>query len=192
MENQFALMLDKLHTYTDVSTDDLELLKNAVVPCSIKRGEYLVKEGEICQGLGFVTKGIFRVYALQEIEEKTIHFVCPGDFTGAFSSFISQSPSNLFVQAVTDVEFLSLSYKALNELYDRSHKLERLGRLIVEALFLAKDNRVISFIKYNASERYQKLIEKQPEIAHHVPLQYIASYLAIKPETLSRIRAKKI
>jgi CRP-like cAMP-binding protein len=99
-------------------------------------------------------------------------------------------PSEEYVQAVTDTEVLFLGYNELQKLYAKSKTWEHIGRRIMEGLFLRKQLRVISFIKMTTEERYLYLLKKKPDLILNVPGQYVASFLGVTPETLSRIRAR--
>lgn len=187
----FQPLLERLKKISHVSDQEfnevIPLLKQKVVP----KGTYILEEGEICHHLHYVHGGYVRVAVREDIEEKTVHLARPGEFVGAFSSFISRKPSFELVQTITEAELWSIGYEDLQRLYDRYPRWERMGRLILEQHFVAKEERVISFIRSTAEERYQQLFNHHSDLLQHVPLQYIASYLGIKPETLSRIRAKK-
>lgn len=158
----------------------------------VSRGEHLVQENQVCNDLVFITKGFFRLFIMNNGDEVTIHLESSGHFITAFQSFISRSPSNEYLHAVTDAEIVTINYENLQKLYKQSHNIERLGRLMVEKHFLGKEQRVISFIRESAEERYKNLMQKRPEFLLNLPLQHIASYLGMKPETLSRIRSKGI
>lgn len=171
--------------------EELRVIQSQFRYAEFKKGEYLVQEGDICTELGFIIEGYFRVFIVKDVDENTVHIAGNNDFIASFSSFISRSPSFEYVQALTNAKVLMLSKEGLETLYNTSPKIERLGRVIIESLFVRKENRVIDFIRNSAQERYEGLIQNDPELINNVPLHYIASYLGVKPETLSRIRAKK-
>ncbi|HEX8547348.1 MAG TPA: Crp/Fnr family transcriptional regulator [Cytophagaceae bacterium] len=159
----------------------------------LSKGEHLVVENQLCNELIFISNGFFRIY-IQHMDgsEITIHLESTGRFITAFHSFISQTPSQEYLMAVTDADIITINHSDLQELYKWSHNLEKLGRIMVEKYFVEKEKRVISFIKEPGELRYKYLLENRPDLLLHIPLQYIASYLGMKPETLSRIRAKTV
>ncbi len=190
---EYLPLFGYLSKLAELSEEDREDLANAFVPASYTKGEYVSEYGKVNDKLTFVHEGYCRVYVIDmDGNERTIHMAGNFDFVGAISSFLAQKPSDEYVQAVTDVKALNVSYKALNVLYDKSHKWERFGRQIMEHLFLRKQRRVINFIQQTAEERYRFLLETKPDMILNVPMQYTASFLGITPETLSRIRAKVV
>lgn len=185
------LLIDVLSTYKDLSSDEQEELTKVFVYETFKKGEFLTEKGKINDKLAFVAKGYCRVYVIDlEGNEVTIHITGNVDFIGAISSFLMRTPSEEYVQAVTDTEVLTLTYNALQNLYNTSKSWEHIGRRIMERLFLSKQLRVISFITQTAEERYLYLLKKNPDLILNVPGQYVASFLGVTPETLSRIRAR--
>jgi len=174
----------------DLTDSDKDELRRIFVPQSIKKGEYLTEYGKVNDYLAFVAKGYFRVYVIDyDGNEVSVHLAGNKDFVGAITSFLTRTTSEEYVQAITDTEILTVSYKDLQELYDSSQTWDRIGRRIYEGLFIRKQQRVINFIKYRAEERYNLLMAQYPDMILNVPMIHIASYLGIKPETLSRIRA---
>ncbi|MDN5202469.1 Crp/Fnr family transcriptional regulator [Fulvivirgaceae bacterium BMA10] len=170
--------------------EDFELLRKYFKPKQYFKGDFLVKGDETCDEVLFIAEGYFQVFVLNDIEENTIHIAGNGDFITALSSFISRAPSDEYVQSITDSNGLAINYQDLQTLYDHSKSWERLGRFVMENLFVRKQKRVISFIKDSAELRYEHLLLNTPELLQHIPLRILASYIGVKPETLSRIRAK--
>lgn len=186
-------IFDQLNAIVSLTPGEVEEVRAALVPQRIARGNYLAEEEKVCDHIAFINKGYFRFYMTQQSgTELTTHLSGPGEFISSFTSFLMRRPSAEMIQAVTDTEVYLLHYDVLQRLYDKNHRFERIGRMITEKNFLAKDRQVVSFIKDTAEERYKKLLAEHPDFILNIPLQYIASFIGVKPETLSRIRAKSI
>jgi CRP/FNR family transcriptional regulator, anaerobic regulatory protein len=186
----FAPLLEYVNTIVPLNEEEMLLGNSILSSMKVKKGDIVVKEDEICDFIAYINKGYFRIFINQEIKETTVHLAGPGEFISAFSGYISRAPNKENIQAVTDGEIFLMRYQDLQSLYDKSHSIERLGRLIVEKHFVQKDKRVISMITDSAEVRYNHLMNKRPQYLLNIPLQYIASFLGVTPETLSRIRAK--
>ena len=190
-EEVYQDLFTSLNKIEEINEEEKNQLIDAFTPISCEKGEYISEYGKVNDKLAFVAKGYCRVYVIDpDGNEVTIHMAGNCDFVGAITSFLTQKPSEEYVQAVTDTAMLTITYKRLNELYSTSHKWERIGRRIMEGLFVRKQQRVISFIQLTAEERYKQLMSRKPDMILSVPNQYTASFLGITPETLSRIRAK--
>jgi CRP-like cAMP-binding protein len=148
----------------------------------------LTKQGETENYLSFIESGIVRLYIPDEENELTFNFCFNKEFTCAYDSFLTQTPSEYELQALTKTVLWQVSYNNLQNIYTQTKVGDYLGRFASEKLFLAKSKRELSLLKYNAKERYLRLFSEQPEILKFIPLKYIASYIGITPQGLSRIR----
>ena len=157
----------------------------------VHKKDCLLKENETCDFVGFVHEGMFRFYTLQDGHEKVTAFFFSGDFVTNYRSFLTGKPSEHYIEALDDAIVYRIKLGHLKELYDAHHNIERLGRLIAENLYLAVANRLDSFMFNSPAERYNELVKRNSILLSKIPQYMIASYLGIKPETLSRIRAKK-
>ena len=172
----------------DISEEEWAAKENTLEVKHLKKGEYIVREGEVCRHMSFINEGMFRVYSMVNGKEITTNFFFPGSYVSDYMSFIKRQPANEYIQALTDSEIVTNSYENVQALYAKYHKWERFGRLIAEKVFTSMYKRQQEFLFYSPTERYLKLMEKRPKVLLHIPQVYIASYLGITPEYLSRIR----
>ena len=156
----------------------------------LSKKSYLLREGEICDFVAFIHDGAFRYYHVKEGVEKVTGFFFPQNTVSDYSSFLSQTPSRHFIEAIADSTVYKLYKRDLLELYDRFPTIERIGRLVAEGLFLSVDKRLNSFLFMSPEERYHELVSRNPQLVQQVPQYMIASYLGVEPETLSRIRRR--
>jgi len=159
-------------------------------PRYIAKGEFLLTAGEVCGEVAFIKSGVMRSFYNLKGKEVTRFVLMKNNFVTALASFISRKPSSENLQAIKDTELYVISYDDIQKLYEEYPKWQELGRLVIEKSHLQLERRVFELISMTASERYRSITEDQPGIVDNVPLQYIASIIGVKPETLSRIRKK--
>ena len=156
----------------------------------LKKKELLLRSGQNCRNIYFINKGCIIYYYLVDGEEKTAQFFFENGWYTDYESFLSGDPSENFVDAIEDTELLCLEKSNLEKLYSTIPKFERFGRIVAEHGYLGIRHRTKSLTNLTAEERYLKLLKERPKIFDRIPQYYIASYLNIKPQSLSRIRKK--
>lgn len=176
------------HSIVDFSEEEWADKESRMQVRQIKKGDYLLREGEVCRHLGFINQGIFRVFSMVNGKEITTNFFFDGSFISDYMSFVKQKPSGEYIQALTDSEITLTAYDDIQYIYETYTNWQKFGRLIAEKVFTSMYKRQQDFLFYSPTERYLKLMEKRPKVLLHIPQVYIASYLGITPEYLSRIR----
>ncbi len=179
---------DKFYILNDSEWADFE---KCIIQCKINKNEQILKQGEHCNFIAFIQEGSFRFYHDKEGEIKIIAFFFQGDFVSNYRSFLTGKPSDHIIEAMQDANIYKINLQELKSLYDKHKNIERLGRLIAENLYHSVANRLDSFLFLTPEERYKILIERNSKLLQEVPQYMIASYLGVKPETLSRIRTRK-
>jgi CRP/FNR family transcriptional regulator, anaerobic regulatory protein len=156
----------------------------------LKKKEFLLQEGKVCDRISFINSGIVRLFYNVDGEENTIQFFLPNSWHTDYASFLTEQPSLENLQALEAAEILQMRKKDLYELYQKHPIFERVGRIFAEQAFLSvtRLNRMLT--NEEPQERYLNLIKQRPELIEKIPQHYIASYLGIKPESLSRIRKR--
>jgi CRP-like cAMP-binding protein len=173
-----------------LSDDDWKMFAS-----KLSREEYpskylLLRAGQTEDYLSFVARGILRFYIPEEEKDLTFSFVFHGNFVSAYDSFLTRTPSSYHVETLTKTTLWRLSWSSLQAIYQESKAGQTIGRLASETLFLRKSRRELSLLKDSAEQRYLTLLEEQPELIRQIPLKYIASYIGITPQALSRIRKR--
>jgi len=152
------------------------------------KGGVITVKGDTEQYLSFIEEGVVRYYVPYDEHELTFAFCFDREFVCAYDSFLTRTPSEYSLQALTDTVLWSIEHKHLQEVYAHTATGNLLGRFAAESLFLAKSKRELALLMNTATERYLQLFTEQSQIIRRVPLKYIASYLGITPQALSRIR----
>lgn len=185
----YSRLIEIFHSFIDLRNEDISLITSLFKPVMVKKDTILVNSGEYSRAAYFINSGYLRYYNhLDNGEEQTIHLFSPGEFAASFVSFVENVKSNEILHTITDAELLAISQDDLGKLYNTHPKWQTFGRKLMEYLLIGKEKRIIDLISLPAQERYLKLVENSPGLLQNVPVQYIASFIGIKPESLSRIR----
>lgn len=155
---------------------------------TFRRSDFLVREGQVEKHIFFICEGMVRVYLVNADKEISLDFGFENSFITSYASFLQQLPSTVSIEALSETRVLRFSRDKLYRFYEASHQAERIGRLIAEYQYIRKNSREISLLKYTATQRYLQLLEQQPRLVQEIPVKYLASYLGVEPESLSRIR----
>ncbi|HEY0677685.1 MAG TPA: Crp/Fnr family transcriptional regulator [Chitinophagaceae bacterium] len=150
--------------------------------------EVVIDEGEQEEFLNIVVNGLVRKYVRQENGEVTMQIAPEGHMVHAETSFHKRQPSKVIVETIEPTEFISISYKNLQELFNKFPKAEKMARLFVAEMFIIKDRRFFEMVKKTTREIFLDYITSHPHMLQRVPQKYLASYLNIKPETFSRLK----
>lgn len=161
-----------------------------LVPRTYKKKELFIKEGKICREIAFIGKGSFRYYKIIDGIEVSTFFSFEHNWVSAYTSFLRKSPSFVSIEAMEDTEVLVLGYDDMQYLYQHYITFERFGRLMAEYLIGCLEERMHSLLLKTPEERYLKTLTDNSIYFERVPLHYVASYLGIAPESLSRIRKR--
>lgn len=176
--------------FGELSSEDVEVLKSYFYKDNLSKGEYFTQKGKYCKKLGLTTSGLLRIYSLSEGKEITQWISKPDYFITEILSFFFGQPSRWSIQALTDVELLSIDRESYIELCEEIPKWKEIETQFIAKCFAMLEDRVFSHLSMSAEERYNLYFEQNKELFNQVPLQYIASVLGMTPETFSRIRAR--
>ena len=182
---QFKQLIKQFPHYTD---DAYEIAVPYFKQQKLKKGEYLLTEGHISKKIAFIASGLFRSFYLKDGIEITTCFCKENTFTTSFKSLITKQPSDLSIQAIEDAELLVIQFEDLQKLYEKHLFWQQVGRLVAEQEFITVESYTRFLNDKTAKQRYLQILKHENDILQRVPLIYLASYLQVAPETLSRIR----
>jgi CRP-like cAMP-binding protein len=183
-------LLEHINQYCKLSTEALSGLDAVLKKREMTKGMSLISEGKVCNHVYFLERGCARGFYMLEGKEITYWFAFENTFVTSLYSFITRKAGAENIQLLEDCVLWSVSYDDLQQLYNKYPEIERLGRVIHERYYVMLEERFLSIHFKEARERYDALLKNNPHILQRVPLGYVASYLGITQETLSRIRSK--
>ena len=156
----------------------------------VRKKNFLLQEGEICDFEAFIIKGCIRSYYLDKEGVETILLFAVEDWwVSDITSFADRKPSNLFIETIEDSELLILDYAGKNRLLEKIPAFEHMYRMLVQRSLGVLQQRFYSTISQTAEERYKQFLDKYPLVAQRVPQHQIARYIGVSPEFLSKVRS---
>jgi len=187
---QVQKMIQVLNAISPLTDQDIETLSSICSSEELPRGECWLKMGKRPNKVGFLIAGYLRKYYLLNEKEVTDFFYFDGDLCADLPALISDIPSHVDIVAMQDSQLISFSFSKFLKLCDQSPHIERLYRTLLEQTFVRFYNRANSFMTKSPRERYEDLIGSNPRILQRATQYHIASFLAISPQHLSRLRGQ--
>jgi CRP-like cAMP-binding protein len=187
----FENLINYCSSFILLSAIDKEALALNFKHTTIKRNDFLLKEGKVCDFIAFVNSGVIRHYHLKDGKEITCDVTFKNSFITDFRSFTQGIPSEYNFQILKNAELFIIKKRELLELYNNNKNIETLGRIMAEQVALRMIDTAMSLSSDKPQERVEKLIIQRPDLFQEVPQRYLANLLGISPESLSRIRARK-
>lgn len=183
-------LLESIQPYLVVNAEERFELEKAVERRVYQKGEVIFTEGKISHEIYFVNQGCARLYYNVDGTEKTAFFYTEGQFICAGESYTYQVPAVENYQAVEETEIYVFSRSRIEKLLEAVPQFEVIARVATENELITCQKMIASFVTKSAEERYKDLLSSQKELFQRVPQQYIASFLGVSPETLSRIKLR--
>ncbi|GAB3541898.1 Crp/Fnr family transcriptional regulator [Pontibacter brevis] len=154
----------------------------------LSRYSFLIQQGQVEQGLYFVTSGGLRIYFPLPDEEICVGFSYPGNLVVSFPSFVDGKPSAYYIQALKRSELLGISKADFMQLMAEHPSIKRFWYEELEKALVDKIEREVNLLLPEPEQRLQRVMRRSPQLFQHIPKKYIASYLRMSPETLSRLK----
>jgi CRP-like cAMP-binding protein len=180
-----------LNSIYPLSSALIEHLQGILKVKELPKKAYLLKQGVVCTNISFIEQGLLRCFYNKDNREICSWFMKEGDVIISVESFFKQTVSFENIQALEECTLHYINYNELQYIFHHFPEFNFIGRVLTERYYTLSEQRLYSIRMQRAQERYQYLIDHFPELIQRVSSKYIASYLSITEETLSRIRSKK-
>ena len=192
-QSSYQSILDNVGRYVTLTEEEAERFTSIIRTTRVKKRQFIVQPGFVCQHRNYIVQGAFRVYHLDhDGKEHTVSIGVEDWFVSDFYSYVTQTPATNYAEALEDSIIFQMKYEDIEALCKEIHALSEYFRLTTEKAFAYSRRRVISNISKTAEERYFEYLEKYPHIANRVPQYVLASYLGMSAEFLSKIRSRKV
>lgn len=178
--------------YSTMTHDELDVLESILVPMKFQKGEYIIKEGEICKNIYWVVKGLVRQFYYKNGKDLTEYMATENTICMCIESLFREKPTNLQIVALEPTIIYALPKAALEQQAIKNVNIQMLYRKILEESLIFSQIHADMLRFESAQDRYAKLVKRNPQLVLRAPLVYIASYLQMTPETLSRVRTSAL
>ena len=185
------VLRQKLAAISPLSTESLNRFLSAWKHWQVAKDHFLVREHTVSDYIYFIQKGVARIYYYKNDKEITEWIAMDEHFFLSITSFFQRKPSHLIIQTLEPSEVFGIHHNDFMALAEQYHDIERLLRKMVTGSLILSQVRMDSIQFETAQQRYKQLLQSSPGIIQRVPLSYIASFLGVTLETLSRIRSQK-
>ncbi len=178
--------------YSTMTHDELDVLESILIPMKFQKGEFVLKEGEVCTNIYWVAKGLVRQFYYKNDKELTEYMATENTIFMSIESLFKEEPSRQQIQTLEPTILFALPKPALEREAVRNVNIQMLYRKILEESLIISQVHADMLRFESAQERYAKLVKRSPQLILRAPLVYIASYLQMTPETLSRVRTSAL
>ena len=178
--------------YSTMTHDELDILESVLVPMKFAKGEIILKEGDVCEHIYYVERGLTRQFYFKNGKELTEHIGVEHSIVMCIESLFKEKPSYLQLEALAPTLVYAMPKHRLEEVALHNVNIQILYRKILEESLIISQVHADMLRFETAQDRYLKLCKQSPQVVLRAPLVYVASYLQMTPETLSRVRAASL
>lgn len=187
--DKLEILRKHLALKVDISNPDFDKYISLTKRVQLKKGEFFLREGKVAKYQAFLLSGVTTTYTVDKKGEKhVLQIAIEGHWVTDLYSYLSREPAIYTIEALEDTELLLISKDNFDRACEEIPVFERFFRLLIQNGLIHQQRRVSNIYSESAVERYLKLLEEKPEVVQSVPQHLLASFLGIKPQSLSRIR----
>ena len=185
------IFLRRIKEKIDLTEQQEEYLLSIIRTKKYSKNDYFLKPTQICSMIGYIDKGLARIFNINSLGVETTNWLVTDDeLVTEILSFISQEPTQEYIQCIEETTVVYITYKDLQDIYKIIPQMHIYTKLINEDLLVGVKKYILSNIHLSAEERYEQLLKVRPKLIQKTPLKHIASFLGITDSTLSRVRRK--
>ena len=183
-------LLNLFSQIVELDEREVKLIKSSFKPFFLEKGAFFLNAGQINRHVAFLQKGLVRYFVFKDEEESTFEFTKEGEFIADYQSFNNKTPSIQNIQAIEDCEMLIINYADVQTIFNTTKNGNLIGRHIIEHRFDVMVNQLLAIYMQNHEERYKRFVEHYSDLTQRIPQYLIASFVGVKPPSLSRIRKR--
>ena len=189
----YSVLINHIQKFVNLEQSEITILESSLHISKIKKKEHILKEGQVCNAMHFITKGCFRQYIINNKgTEQTLQFGIESWWITDYLSYHNDTPSHFYIQAIENSDVIAIEKPILESLLIQIPKLERYFKIVSQKTFGATQMRIKFLFTMSAEERYRHFSNQNPEFLQRVPQYMLASYLDFSAEFMSKIRAGKV
>ena len=185
-------MKEIIQSHLEFSDESYDLLLNIATEKEVGKNHLIFYPEKPADKILFLNKGLLRGYKIIDGNDCTHHFYFENWFATDYSSFLNENSIQIYIESIEETNYYEFKKEDLLNLYKKSHQNERLGRIIAEKAFLFTVEKLADLQILNLKERYLTLLKRSPDLFQRVPQKYIASYLGVSEQSLSRVKKEAI
>ncbi|MDH3698788.1 MAG: Crp/Fnr family transcriptional regulator [Flavobacteriaceae bacterium] len=188
--SSYSKLLELVSQITALEDDEIALIESSFNPLYLAKGDFFLEAGKVNKHVGFLHKGLVRYFVYKDEEESTFEFTKEGEFIADYQSFNNKTKSLQNIQAIEACELLVIDYDSVQNFFNTTKNGNLIGRVIIEHRFDVIVNQLLAIYMQNHEDRYKRFLNQYSDLAQRIPQYLIASYVGVKPESLSRIRRR--
>ncbi|MGO4291095.1 Crp/Fnr family transcriptional regulator [Chitinophaga sp. RAB17] len=186
------LLLQNIARHIHLEQEEVDYLFSLLTFRTLKKKEFLLRQGDVCKTENFIAKGCVRMYTIDESGfEHIVMFGVEGWWTSDLFSFFTSTASDYYIDALEDTDLWQISKDHLDQLYEQVPKFERFFRILLQNAFIAQQKRINQNLSFTAEQRYVDFVKKYPQLEQRIPQKQVAAYLGMTPVFLSMLRKKQ-